>query len=136
VRAREFFVDYFTTALRPDELLTEVRVPALPGWGSHYLKVNRTAQAWATVAVAAAVERRNGTITRARVALTNMGPTPVRAVAVEQALAGAPVDAIEAAAVLAVEGTSPASDTTASADYRRHLVGVLTRRALTAAAGS
>lgn len=136
VPAREFFVDYFTTALRPDELLTEVRVPALPGWGSHYLKVNRTAQAWATVAVAAAVERENGTITRVRVALTNMGPTPVRAVAVEQALAGAPVDAIEAAAVLAVEGTSPASDNTASADYRRHLVGVLTRRALTAAAGS
>jgi carbon-monoxide dehydrogenase medium subunit len=135
VPAREFFVDYFTTALRPDELLVEVRVPQLPGWGTHYEKVNRTAQAWATVAVAAAVHRENGTITQARVALTNMGPTPVRAVAVEQALAGRAVDTIAAAAGRAAEGTSPATDTTASADYRRHLVTVLTRRALAAAAG-
>jgi carbon-monoxide dehydrogenase medium subunit len=135
VPAREFFVDYFTTALRPDELLVEVRVPQLPGWGTHYEKVNRTAQAWATVAVAAAVHRENGTITQARVALTNMGPTPVRAVAVEQALAGRAVDTISAAAGRAAEGTSPATDTTASADYRRHLVTVLTRRALAAAAG-
>jgi len=138
VPAREFFVDYFTTVLRPDELLVEVRVPRLAGWGSHYEKVNRTAQAWATVAVAAAVKRENGTISQARVALTNMGPTPVRAVAVERALTGTggDPDAIAAAAGHAAEGTSPASDTTASADYRAHLVTVLTRRALVAAAGS
>ena len=135
VPAREFFLDYFTTALRPDELLVEVRVPRLAGWGTHYEKVSRTAQAWATVAVAAAVQRQNGTITQARVALTSMGPTPVRATAVEQALAGGSTDAIAEAAGHAAEGTSPASDTTASADYRRHLVTVLTRRALTAAAG-
>lgn len=136
VPAREFFVDYFTTVLRGDELLVEVRVPGLAGWGSHYEKVNRTAQAWATVAVAAAVKRENGTITQARVALTNMAPTPVRAVAVEQALAGGSVDTIAAAAGHAAEGTSPVTDTTASADYRRHLVTVLTRRALAAAAGA
>jgi carbon-monoxide dehydrogenase medium subunit len=135
VPAAEFFVDYFTSALRPDELLVEVRVPALAGWGTCYEKVNRTAQAWATVAVAAAVKRDNGVISQARVALTNMGPTPVRARAVEQALAGATMDDLAAAAARAAEGTSPPSDTTASGDYRAHLATVLTRRALTAAAG-
>jgi carbon-monoxide dehydrogenase medium subunit len=135
VPAREFYVDYFTTVLRSDELLVEVRVPRLPGWGTHYEKVNRTAQAWATVAVAAAVKREDGTISQARVALTSMGPTPVRAVAVEQALTGGSADSIAAAAGHAAEGTSPPNDTTASAEYRTHLVRVLTRRALVAAAG-
>jgi len=135
VPAREFFVDYFTTAMRPDEVLVEVRVPRLVGWGTHYTKVSRTAQAWATVAVAAAVRRENGAIAEARVALTNMGPTPVRATAVEQALAGTDADGIASAAAQAAEGTSPPSDTTASADYRRHLATVLARRAVVAAAG-
>jgi aerobic carbon-monoxide dehydrogenase medium subunit len=137
VPATEFFVDYFTTALAPDELLVEVRVPNLAGWGTHYAKVSRTAQAWVTVAAAAAVRRANGTIAEARVALTNMGPTPVRASAVEQALvdAGASGEALAAAAGHAAEGTSPGSDITASAEYRTHLARVLTRRALTAAAG-
>lgn len=135
VPAAEFFVDYFTTALRPDELLVQVRVPVLAGWSTRYEKVSRTAQAWATVAAAVAVKRDNGVISQARVALTNMGPTPVRAVAVEQALAGADADGIARAAARAAEGTSPPSDATASADYRRHLATVLTRRALTAAAG-
>jgi len=135
VPAREFFVDYFTTSLQPDEVLAEVRVPRMAGWGTHYTKVSRTAQAWATAAVAAAVRRENGAIAQARVALTNMGPTPVRAVVVEQALAGADADGIARAAARAAEGTSPPSDATASADYRRHLATVLTRRALTAAAG-
>jgi aerobic carbon-monoxide dehydrogenase medium subunit len=134
IPAGEFFVDYFTTALAPDEVLVEVRVPRLAGWSTHYAKASRTAQAWATVAVAAAVKREDGTITQARVALTNMGPTPVRASAVEQSLAGATVDGIAAAAARAAEGTSPASDTTASAEYRSHLATVLTRRALVAAA--
>ena len=135
VPAREFFVDYFTTTLAPDEVLVEVRVPKLAGWQTTYSKVNRTAQAWATVAVAVAVQRQNGSIAGARVALTGMGPTPVRATAVEQALAGAAPDRIAEAAALAAEGTSPPSDHTASADYRRHLATVLTRRALQAAAG-
>jgi aerobic carbon-monoxide dehydrogenase medium subunit len=130
--ASEFFVDYFTTALRPGELLVEVRVPRLDGWGTHYAKVNRTAQAWATVAVAAAVRRSNGGIAEARIALTNMGPTPVRAHAAEQAVAAS--SSVEEAAALATQGTSPSSDTTASAGYREHLARVLTRRALSAAA--
>jgi aerobic carbon-monoxide dehydrogenase medium subunit len=136
VAASDFFVDMFTTALEPNEVLVEVRLPNQQGWAAHYTKVNRTAQAWATVAVAAAVRRENGTIAEARVALTNMGPTPVRATAVEQALAGQGVDAIESASAQAAEGTSPADDSSASAAYRRHLVTVLTRRALTAACAS
>ncbi len=132
VAARDFFVDLFTTALQPDELLVEIRVPRLEGWGTHYAKVNRTAQAWATVGVAVAVRRSNGAIAEARVALTSMGPTPVRAVALEQAIGGSTLDE---AAALATDGTSPPSDTIASAEYRAHMARVLTKRALKAAAG-
>jgi carbon-monoxide dehydrogenase medium subunit len=137
VPASEFFTDYLTTVLEPTDLLVEVRVPKLTGWGTHYEKFNRVAQAWAIVGVAAAVRRDNGGIAEARVALTNMGPTPVRATAVEQALTGgaASPDALAAACEQAAEGTSPSDDVTASADYRRHLARVLTRRALAAAAG-
>jgi carbon-monoxide dehydrogenase medium subunit len=83
------------------------------------------------------VRRDNGTIAEARVALTNMGPTPVRARAVEQALSGVPASSgsIAEAARLAGEGTRPSSDVSASAEYRLHLAGVLTGRALAAAAG-
>lgn len=135
--AADFFVDYFTTALGPADVLVEIRLPRLGGWGVHYEKFHRTAQAWATVGVAAAVRRVNGSIAQARVALTNMGPTPVRATVVEQALldADATAEAVAAAAAHAVEGTRPASDLAASAEYRQHLARVLTRRALAAAAG-
>jgi carbon-monoxide dehydrogenase medium subunit len=87
--------------------------------------------------VAATVSRSNGTIGSARVALTNMGPKPVRATRLEEALAGCAAEpgAIAEACALAGEGTSPADDLTASADYRRHLVRVLAARAVTAAAG-
>jgi len=137
VGAGEFFTDYFTTALAADELLIEVHVPKLAGWGVHYEKFHRTAQAWATVGVAAAVRRENGTIAEARVALTNVGPTPVRAVAVEQALTGAAAsaEAVAEAAGHAADGTRPTSDLGASAEFREHLARVLTRRAVLAAAG-
>lgn len=138
VGASEFFRDYLQTALGPQDLLVEVRLPKLgDGWGVHYEKFNRVAQAWAVVGVAAAVQRSNGSITQARVGLTNMGPTPVRAAAVEQALAGvdAGVDGVRAAAEHADEGTSPPTDLGGDTDYRRHLVRVLTRRAVLAAAG-
>ena len=138
VAARDFFTDYLQTTLAPDELLVEVRVPKLgDGWGVHYEKFVRVAQAWALVGVAAAVQRSNGSITQARIGLTNMGPTPIRASAVEQALAGgdATEGAVRAAASHAADGTSPPTDLGGDADYRRHLVTVLTRRAvLTAAA--
>ncbi|GAA4454177.1 FAD binding domain-containing protein [Phytohabitans houttuyneae] len=137
VGAGEFFVDFLTTALAPDEVLVSVRVPKLPGWTTHYEKFTRVAQAWAICGVAAAVRRENGSIAEARVALTNMGATPLRAGGVEQALAGASatVDAVASAAGRAAEGTDPPSDVFASAEYRGHLVTVLTKRAVLAAGG-
>jgi aerobic carbon-monoxide dehydrogenase medium subunit len=138
VPASEFFVDYLTTVLEEGELLVEVRIPKLGGsWGMHYEKFNRVAQAWSIVAVAAAVRRENGHIAEARIGLTNMGPTPLRAGAAEAALAGADAtdEAIAAAAAHAAEGTSPSSDLNGQADYRQHLAQVLTRRAVRAAAG-
>ena len=138
IAAKDFFTDYLQTAMTTGELLIEVRVPKLgDGWGVHYEKFHRVAQAWAVVGVAAAVQRSNGSITQARIGLTNMGPTPVRASAVEQALAGASAgpDGVRAAADRADDGTSPPSDIGGDADYRRHLARVLTRRAVLAAAG-
>lgn len=138
IAASDFFVDFLQTALAPDEILVEVRVPKQQGqWGVHYEKFNRVAQAWAIVGVAAAVRRENGSIAEARVGLTNMGTTPVRATAVEQALAGAAADAgaVDAAAQHAADGTSPPSDLNGKSDYRQHLARVLTRRAVAAAAG-
>lgn len=137
VSAQEFFVDYFTTALGESEILTEIRFPKYTGWGSHYEKFNRTAQAWSMCAVAAAIKVDGGTISEARVGLTNMGTTPIRATGVEQALVGQPAtaDAIRAAAERATEGTAAPSDADAAADYREHLAKVLTGRAVLAAAG-
>jgi carbon-monoxide dehydrogenase medium subunit len=139
VSAADFFVDYLQTALAPDELVVEVRVPKLgAGWGFHYEKFHRVAQAWAIVGVAAAVKRDNGSIVEARIGLTNMGARPVRATAVEAALAGAGAEetSVAAAAAHADEGTEPPSDLGGQADYRRHLARVLTRRAVLAAAGA
>jgi aerobic carbon-monoxide dehydrogenase medium subunit len=113
-------------------MLTEIRVPTLDpkahGWA--YLKFNRRAQDWAIVGVAAVVERKDGGIANARVGLTNMGATPLRARAVESALAGAKLGDVARAAQSAADGTSPASDTNASGEYRKHLACVLVRRAV------
>jgi aerobic carbon-monoxide dehydrogenase medium subunit len=140
VAAADFFLDYLTTAIEEGELLVEVRLPKLAaadGWGVRYEKFNRVAQAWSIVAVAAAVRREGGRITEARIGLTNMGPTPLRATATEAALVGVDVslETVTAAAAQAAEGTSPSNDLNAQADYRQHLAQVLTRRALAAAAG-
>jgi aerobic carbon-monoxide dehydrogenase medium subunit len=137
VSASEFFVDYLQTALSPDELLIEIRVPKLSGWGVHYEKFQRVAQAWAIVGVAAAVRVENGTIAEARIGLTNMGTVPIRASAVEAALVGASLDsgAVGAATAAAAQGTHPPSDLGGASDYRAHLAPVLTRRAVLAAAG-
>jgi aerobic carbon-monoxide dehydrogenase medium subunit len=137
VPVAEFFVDLFTTAVQPDEVLVEVRIPKKTGWGAHYEKFQRVAQAWSIVAVATAVRTEGGSIAEARVALTNMAATPVRATGVEQALVGQPATAetIRAAAEHAAEGTSPTSDGNADADYREHLARVLTQRAVAAATG-
>lgn len=138
VPASEFFEGVFSTALGEDELLVEVRVPKYTGWGAHYEKFNRVAQGWSIVSVAAAVRLDGDSIAEARVGLGNMGPTPVRATAVEAALVGQPAtaDAVREAAARAADGTSPVSDINGDADYRRHLATVLTRRAVLAAAGT
>jgi len=122
IPAGEFFTGFLETALAPDELLTEIRVPKVAGAGWSYQKFNRRALDWAIVGVAAV---RNGTT---GVALVNMGSTPIRAGAVEQALASgaSAADAARAAA----EGTEPPTDLNASPEYRRHLAQVLVRRAL------
>jgi aerobic carbon-monoxide dehydrogenase medium subunit len=137
IAAADFFVDYLTTALQPAEVLTGIRVPKLGGWGFHYEKFHRTAQAWAVVGVAALVRRSNGQVAEARIGLTNMGPVPVRATAAEAAAAGAQAsrDALRSAATNADEGSEPPADLHGTPDYRRHLARVLTGRALAAAAG-
>lgn len=138
VAADDFFVDLFETAIAEGELLTGIRVPKHTGWGAHYEKFVRVAHQWPIVAVAAAVKVDGGTISEARVGLTNMGSTPIRARAVEEALVGQPAteDAVRTAAALATEGTNPPSDLNGAADYRSHLAQVLTRRAVLAAAGA
>ncbi|MBP1818956.1 xanthine dehydrogenase family protein subunit M [Mycobacterium sp. OAE908] len=134
----DFFVDYFTTALEPDEILTEIRVPKHTDWAAHYEKLHRVAQAWSIVAVAATVEVDGGVIRQARIALTNMMSVPVRARGVEDALVGqaATEELIRAAAEHAADGIDPLSDGNADADYRSHLAKVLTRRAVTTAIGA
>ena len=138
VAASEFFVDLFETAIGEDEILTEIRVPKKTGWGAHYEKFVRVAHQWPIVAVAATVRASGGTIDEARVALTNMGSTPVRASATEAALAGAAAteDGGRAAADQAADGTNPPSDLNGDSDYRRHLATVLARRAVLEAAGA
>ena len=138
VPAAEFFVDYLQTAVAPDEVLVSVSVPKLgEGWGHRYEKFNRVAQAWAMVGAVAVVQRSNGSIGSARIGLVNVGSTPVRAAAMEAALAGAEAspEAVAVAAESASEGISPTTDIHASAEYRTHLAKVLTRRAVAAAAG-
>jgi carbon-monoxide dehydrogenase medium subunit len=122
VSADDFATGFLETVLEPDEMLVEIRVPKSSAWG--YEKFTRRAIDWATVAVAAA-RRADGSVA---VALANMGPTVLRAIGVEQALAAG--TAAPEAASRADEGTEPGSDVTASSDYRRHLARVLTGRAL------
>ena len=137
VAADDFFVDLFETAVGEDEILTEIRVPKHSGWGAHYEKFVRVVHQWPIVAVAAAVRAEGGTIAEARVGLTNMGSTPLRARGVEEALVGAEAteDGVRAACDRAAEGTNPPSDLNGEASYRSHLATVLARRAVLKAAG-
>jgi aerobic carbon-monoxide dehydrogenase medium subunit len=123
VPARSFWTGIFESDLGAQDLLTEIRVPKSGGAGWSYQKFNPRAQDWAVVGVAA-VTRNGGTA----VALANMGEVPVRASAVEEALAGGAGAAD--AAERALEGTNAPNDALASADYRRHLAKVLVRRAV------
>jgi carbon-monoxide dehydrogenase medium subunit len=138
ITADNFFVDMLTTALDPQEVLTEVRVPAMkPGQGAAYVKHPHPASHYAVVGVAAVVTRdASGNCTGCRVAITGAGPKAVRATATEAALTGKSLtpENIAEAASHAAEGMDFLSDAYASEEYRKHLVQVYTRRALTRAA--
>ena len=137
IEAADFFRDYLETALAPDEVVTEIRLPAAQGWGYGYQKFNRRQEDWAMVAVSALLRVQDGVCADVRIGLTNMGGTPLRATAAEEAMRGQPLEAgaIARAAEQAAEGTSPPADLNASSDYKRHLARVLCRRALERAAG-
>jgi aerobic carbon-monoxide dehydrogenase medium subunit len=131
--ARDFFAAALTTALEPDELVTEIALPGLAahhGWG--FAEFAQRAGDFALAAVGAIVALEAGRCRMARIALGGVGPTPLRADAAEALLRGASPDAaaIAAAARQAAESAEPVSDLHASAEYRRHLVEVLARRAL------
>ncbi len=136
IAAADLFEDYLTTSLGEQEIITEVRVPLMAGYGYGYQKFNRRQEDWAMVAVCALVRKGDdGSAEDVRIGLTHMASTPLRATAAEDALRGRPLNAesIAAAAEQAAEGTEPPADLNASADYKRHLARVLTRRALEAA---
>jgi aerobic carbon-monoxide dehydrogenase medium subunit len=137
VAAADLFRDYLETALAPDEVITEIRLPGTEGWSFGYEKFNRRQEDWAMVAVCALLRIEDGACADVRIGLTNMGSTPLRATAAEEALRGQPLEAgaIAAAAEQAADGTSPPADLNASAEYKRHLARVLCRRALERAAG-
>jgi carbon-monoxide dehydrogenase medium subunit len=127
VPASSFFKGLFEVDISPQEILTEIRIPKLQGAGWSYEKFQNRAQDWALVGVAAVVRDQNGSIDAA-VGLTTMGETPLRAKGVEEALASG-VD-VATASQNAAEGTSPPDDHMGSANYRREVAKVLTRRAL------
>jgi aerobic carbon-monoxide dehydrogenase medium subunit len=133
IAAADLFQDYLTTSLAQDEVITEVRLPALEGYGFGYQKFTRRAEDWAMVGVCALVKRAaDGSCEDVRIGLTQMAATPLRATAAEDALRGGQLDAssIAAAAEQAAEGTEPPGDLNATPGYKRHLARVLTRRAL------
>jgi aerobic carbon-monoxide dehydrogenase medium subunit len=137
IAAGDLFEDYLTTSLAHDELITEIRLPPLDGWGFGYEKFTRRAEDWAMVGVCALVKQApDGSCEDVRIGLTNMGSTALRATAAEDALRGQPLDigTVERAADQAADGTEPVGDLNATPEYKRHLARVLTRRALKEAA--
>jgi aerobic carbon-monoxide dehydrogenase medium subunit len=134
IPAREFFKGPFETALAPNEIVIEVRFPASAGRsGSAYAKFAHPASGFAIVGVAAvATLKGDGSVERAAIAVTGAAPSPFRATAAERAIVGTRGDAnaVVAAAAKAADGVDAMSDLVASAEFRRHLVTVYTRRAL------
>ena len=133
VPAGEFFLDPFTTALLPGELITQLRIPVeSPGTGTAYEKRVQSASGFAVVGIAARVQRSGGKVTSARLGVTGLGPKPYRAAHVEQLLEGtsASTEEIRQAAQVVAEGIDANSDVHASAEYRCHLARVLTAKAL------
>jgi aerobic carbon-monoxide dehydrogenase medium subunit len=139
IAAADLFQDYMTTAIAPGEVMTSVSLPIGEGWGFGYQKFNRRVEDWAMVGVCALVRKAaDGSCEDVRVGLTNMGSTPLRATATEDALRGGGLDAdaIARAAEQAADGTDPPPDLNASSDYKRNLARVLTGRALQEAAAA
>ena len=132
IAAREFFEGLFTTALVEDEIITEVRLPLLGNAGTGFREKSQTAGDFATVATVAACSLDGGIVMDARLAIAGAGSTPVRARRAESLLVGGEItpDSVAVAARAAAEDVEPNSDAHTSADYRRHLVEVLTRQAL------
>lgn len=136
VAARDFFLGAMTVALAPDEIVTEIRLPKLPqqtGWG--FEEVARRHGDFALAAAAATVTVSDGTIREARIALTGVGPTALRASAAEALLLGEALGTSLTSRVADAVGDTvePETDLHASSDYRRHLAGVLAGRAVSAA---
>jgi carbon-monoxide dehydrogenase medium subunit len=136
--ADDFFVDFYATALAPNEILTEVRIPLPPANSSNaYAKLPHPASGYAVVSAGALVVRGpSGECETSRIVLGGLGSRPGRATATEAALDGRPLttDVIAAAASKAAEGTDPDGDTYATADYKRHMATVYARRAIEACA--
>jgi carbon-monoxide dehydrogenase medium subunit len=137
IPAAEFFHGPFTTALRPDEVLTEVRIPAAPPGrraGGTYLKLERKVGDFATVGVAVHLQLADGTVERAGIGLTAVGPSSLKAVAAERSLVGRPPtgEAIADAARLAAASAEPRDDIRGSAAYKKDVVRVFVQRGLRA----
>jgi len=130
IPARQFFTGMLTTALRPDEIITEIRVPKTAGAGTVYKKFAHPASGYAVVGVAAVVRGATAKIEEVAVGITGVGEIAYRAEAVESALRGKPASAIAEAAKHAADKVEALGDNYASAEYRRHLVQVYTRRAV------
>ena len=133
VKARDFFSGPFSTALQPNELLSEVRIPAARGRsGGSYQKLERKVGDFATVAVAVHLQMDDGRVRSAGIGLTAVGPQNIKALKAEAALAGQTLDdaAIKEAAALAAEAAEPTSDHRGSEDYKRNVVRVFTERGL------
>ena len=140
VSAEDFFVDFYTTALAPNEVLTEIRVPLPPpGGGTAYAKLPHPASGYVVVSAGALVHRQpSGLCASVRVAIGGLGSVPFRARAIEAALQGQQLtpEMIAAAAAKAAEGADPDDDVYAGADYKRHMAAVYARKAIEAAANN
>jgi carbon-monoxide dehydrogenase medium subunit len=137
VSADDFFLDFFTTAIKPNEVLTEIHLPlAVAGTGTAYAKLGHPASGYVVVSAGVRIERqRSGTCVASRIAIGGLGSGPIRAIPTEMELQGKPLtpQAIAAAAAKAAEEVDVDGDEYASADYKRHMATVYTRKAIDAA---
>lgn len=136
IKARDFFTGMFSTSLKPDEIITEVRIPKTDGQGVAYKKHHHPASGFAVVGVAIRLQGSSGRTDEVAVGITGVSHIAYRATAVEAGLRGKPFSAINDAALHAVDDVEVLGDYYASAEYRKHLATVLTRRALEQAAGT